>query len=420
MLIELVIAAFIGLICGILTGLTPGLHVNTIAALVISASPFFVTHYPPMLIALAILAMGLTHTFLDVIPATFLGIPDTANALLVLPAHTLVLEGKGYRAVRSALNGSFISLLVCLMSAPAILFILETIIKRIQPFIPYCLIGIIMIIILKQPTIAAKVRTFTFFLISGTLGLITFASTQVTEPLLPLLSGFFGASGVLISIQEQKELPFQYRLEHPKLPKPTIVSQSLKAWMGGGVTGILPGLSSSQAALVNEIRPVHWIKRLLHKKPTKKRIEPSDQATAYIFLLGGINTTNFVFSILAIYAIGKARNGAIIAVTKVLPTVSTLVFLICIAMLLVIGSVAFILGEQLIPLFVGLTTKLPYMHINIGLLVFLTCMVLLLTGAIGMAIFLTSTALGVLCFRYSVPKTALMGCILIPVILYLI
>jgi putative membrane protein len=80
-----------GLLMGTFTGMTPGIHVNTLAELGMASS------FP------ALFAMGLTHTFLDAIPAAFLGVPDDGSALSLLPAHRLTLKGRGREVVEIAM-----------------------------------------------------------------------------------------------------------------------------------------------------------------------------------------------------------------------------------------------------------------------------------------------------------------------------
>jgi len=52
----------LGVILGTFTGLTPGIHVNTLTVLIGGM----------LLSPLTLFAMGLTHTYLDAFPSTFL------------------------------------------------------------------------------------------------------------------------------------------------------------------------------------------------------------------------------------------------------------------------------------------------------------------------------------------------------------
>ena len=95
-----------GVITGIATGLLPGLHVNNIALILLSLSGAIIAGFSFLfemgisesfilvLICVFIISTSISHTFHDVIPSTFLGAPDEDMALSVLPAHSLLLEGK--------------------------------------------------------------------------------------------------------------------------------------------------------------------------------------------------------------------------------------------------------------------------------------------------------------------------------------
>ncbi|MCD6383893.1 MAG: tripartite tricarboxylate transporter permease, partial [Thermoplasmata archaeon] len=117
-LFVLLLFTLLGVSLGVMTGLIPGLHVNTVAILLLTASPALAAALLPLssmgidpllipiLVASTVVAVSITHTFLDFIPSTYLGAPEEETALSVLPAHSLLLEGKGYRAVYLSALGS--------------------------------------------------------------------------------------------------------------------------------------------------------------------------------------------------------------------------------------------------------------------------------------------------------------------------
>jgi len=51
------------------------------------------TYFDPVVLVVFIIAMSVTHTFLDALPAIFLGAPDADQVLNVLPGHRLLLQG---------------------------------------------------------------------------------------------------------------------------------------------------------------------------------------------------------------------------------------------------------------------------------------------------------------------------------------
>ena len=118
MFYDIILAILIGCLAGTITGLIPGIHVNLISMLLISVSGYLLGFTNPMVLAVFIIAMAITHTFLDSIPSIFLGAPDADMALGVLPGHRLLMEGKGYEAVKLTVIGSLLALIVTLLLIP--------------------------------------------------------------------------------------------------------------------------------------------------------------------------------------------------------------------------------------------------------------------------------------------------------------
>jgi putative membrane protein len=92
----IILCASAGLILGAISGLTPGLHVNNFAAMLLAASPILISYGLSFYhVSTIILAAAISQTFFDAIPAVFVGAPDSETILTVLPGHSLMLEGRG-------------------------------------------------------------------------------------------------------------------------------------------------------------------------------------------------------------------------------------------------------------------------------------------------------------------------------------
>jgi len=78
---------------------------NLVSVLVVTVSAYLLNLFSLPALGVFIIAMAITHTFLDVLPAIFLGAPDSDTALGVLPGHKLLLEGKGLIAVKLTVAG---------------------------------------------------------------------------------------------------------------------------------------------------------------------------------------------------------------------------------------------------------------------------------------------------------------------------
>ena len=120
-----VVASVIGSLAGMFTGLVPGIHVNTLASVMLMAYPALVPAisdrvdpaWTPMLVAVLIVSASVVHSFVDFVPSVFTGAPDPDEVLSVLPGHRLLMEGRGMAAVRSAAVGSIVGAFSALILA---------------------------------------------------------------------------------------------------------------------------------------------------------------------------------------------------------------------------------------------------------------------------------------------------------------
>ena len=113
--VMMLLAAGCGVLLGTITGLIPGLHVNTIGFLLLATTSSLAQ--PTVVIAAAILAAGITHTYLSIVPGLVLGVPEAATVVGALPGHRMVLQGAGPEAIRLSAIGSGVALLVAVALA---------------------------------------------------------------------------------------------------------------------------------------------------------------------------------------------------------------------------------------------------------------------------------------------------------------
>ena len=150
MFLEFLIAALLGILAGIFTGLTPGIHINLVSLLVVSSSAYLLDFVSLQSLGVFIISMAIAHTFLDVLPAIFLGAPNEATALGVLPGHKLLLQGMGYEAVKLTITGSLFSLILAIFLFPALVIIFPLIYDDIRPYIGFILIAVVIYMILIE------------------------------------------------------------------------------------------------------------------------------------------------------------------------------------------------------------------------------------------------------------------------------
>jgi putative membrane protein len=400
MFIQLLLSITVGILCGIVTGLIPGIHINLVSILLVSISPFLLSFTEPIVLAVFVIAMAVTHTFLDTIPSTFLGAPEAATALAVMPAHTLLLKGMGYEAVKLTVIGSLFCLLLGVFLVPLLAILFPIIYKTINPFIGWILLGVVIFMILKEMKLNKIFWNFFIFLMSGILGLVVLNWEILRQPLFPMLSGLFGMSILLISLNTNVSLPVQRVTEMIEVGKWETIKSIIAGTLSGGLTSLFPGLGAAQAAI---------IAGTFFRKIT---------SNAYLILIGGITTVNFMLSIVTFYTLRKARNGGIIAVMEIIKEINLQEMVILLSAALIVGGIATILALNIAKVFSVLVNKIDYKKTCIGVISLITILVFVFSGPLGILILIVSTSVGLIPQLVGVGKNNAMGCLLLPVILY--
>lgn len=389
-----------GCSAGIITGLIPGVHINLVSIVLLNVSGYLLGFANPLSLGIFIISMAVTHSFLDSIPSVFLGAPDADQALNVLPGHRMLMEGKGFEAVKLTVIGSLLCLILTLMFIPLIIPFLPKVYEGIKPYIGWILLCVAIFMVLKASGIKKKLWSFFVFVFSGALGIIVLNFPNLQQPLFPLLSGMFGVSTLLLSLTQKVNLPKQVITETIKISKLRTIKALFAAVFSGSLTGIFPGLGAAQAAII-AIQLVGDIGMY-----------------AFMILIGGINTVNFIFSLATLYAIHKARNGAVIVVMEIVKSIDTyglMLFLFC---ALVAGSIATFLALKISKGFARTITKLNYNYMCYSVIGLIYFMVAFFSGFWGIVILSISTAIGIIPAVIGVGRNNAMGCLLLPVIIY--
>jgi len=402
MFLEILAAVFIGILFGIFTGLIPGIHINLVSLLLLSISAYFLGFTSPLVLGVFIIAMSVTHTFLDTIPSIFLGAPDADTALSVLPGHRLLLKGMGYEAVKLTIIGSLLCLILTIIIIPFMIPFVPMAYNFIKPYIGWILLAVSVFMILKENGLNKRFWGFYVFMISGILGLIVLNWPNLKQPLFPMLSGLFGLSVLIISLFQNVEIPKQRITEMIKVPKSKSIKAILGATFSGSLTGMFPGLGAAQAAILS------------------MQLVGELGMYAFLILIGGINTVNFVFSLVTLYTLQKARNGAVVAVLEIVKSISLNELIIFMGSALLAGGIATFLALKITRLFSRFITKINYRKLVLGVISFIVILVFYFSSWSGLFILIVSTAIGIIPASMGVKRSLAMGCLMLPVILFFI
>jgi len=418
-MIDLIVipCVFAGIILGAISGLTPGLHVNNFAAMLLATSSVLMSFgLTPYHVASIILAAAIAQTFFDAIPAVFVGAPDSDTILTVLPGHRMMLEGRGIEAVRLSAIGSAGSIIAALVLVFPLSWIFSKYNDLLMKYVGVLLLAVAAFMIKAEsgPVIEGqgslvhlkyKALAVLVFLTSGLLGIFAFNHEILfqsplgmePEPLLPLLSGLFGASSLIISLSSGTIIPPQ---EDTRLhiPAGSLARSAFLGSLGGSVISWIPGLSPSIAAMA-------------------VRLGAPSTGEEFLVSISGVNTANAIFSLVALYALGRPRSGAAAAIKEL--TIMNFDLLIgMLVMIILVGVASYIAAIGSARFFAGAISRMNYRRVCLGVLAGLTAMTLAFTGWFGLLVYVISTVVGMISPLAGIRKTHAMGVLMLPLILH--
>lgn len=438
----IILFCVLGVFIGVITGLLPGLHVNNVALILLSFTSSVLSicnvltdygiteQFILILIAGFILSVAIAHSFVNAIPATFIGAPDEDTALSVLPAHGLLLDGEGYKAVVLSAFSSYGAILCCLILLFPLRFLIGppfSFYTLVQEAMVWVLIAVVILMIAtekaqisesmqqqKYSALLSILFAFFVFFISGIFGIIIL-SLPISSPiglptsiLFPALAGLFGTPTLLYSllnkpiIPEQKIQPVLLNKIEKKLSIFSVITGSL----AGVIVSIIPGVTTAIGTV---------LAMNLRQKTSKEQT---------IVTLSSVNTAAAFCMTLMLFIIGKARSGVMIVISNFIavePWDSVLmpVSLTYLLMFLVLGgSLSYFLTVLFGKLFAKKFHILPYHSLVVLTLIFLAILVVLFTGILGLFVLFTATCMGFLPVSWGVRRSHCMGVLLLPIILY--
>lgn len=437
------LSLFAGYFLGVISGLIPGIHSNNFALVLLAFSPMLSEHGLPLVcIAAMILANSLSHTFHDIIPAIFLGAPGDDLALAVLPGHTLLLEGRGAEAIRLSALGSAGSVALALITAYPLSMAFRSAYSFIQEYIAWILIIVVLIMVMTEKgepdkqNLLQRIRyplsASLIFILCGLLGVFAFDKENLMHPflsigepsiLLPLLSGLFGSSQLIISLMSRPLIPYQFK-SRMELERKRIIRGIIVGGTSGSMVAWLPGVSSSIATVFARLFIKEDFDRNLNTASDDDLSTDSitDSSKEFIVSISGVNTCNAIFGLLALVVIGKTRSGAMVAINDLLGGINlgpplVLLFLVAISLTAILSYYSTIfLGDNIHRVLYGF----DYSLLCYAVLALLFVMCLAFTGFFGLMVFLIATPIGMLPSFMGIRKSHAMGVIILPVILYFI
>jgi putative membrane protein len=409
-MIELVIACFIGIAIGTTTGMIPGIHVNTAGAILFASSTFLLTIVSPEFLCVLMVSMSIAHALIEFVPSMLLGVPQEGTATSILPGHRMVLQGRSKEVIRIVSVGGFGAIIVTILMLPIFAIALPVLHDVSKP---YTWMILLVASVYLTHRLSRNFRDFLWasllFVLSGILGWIIFQtpiSSGIT--LMCTFSGLFGISTILFSLNDSSTIPHQnpfYELN--------IDYNKFKSIFAGGITGailgFLPGFGPAQGTVIAQA-------------VSGTNDNDDDDTVNFLLATSGLNISDCLFSLIAIYIIGNPRSGIAVYMSYLIFEMGLNHLAIFIFASLIAVSVSLVLSLKLGDSFSRLMGGVDYKKLSIGVIalqvvilylfvIYYKAPVLYMTLAL-----ITSTAMGMLPHYIGIGKSHLMGVLIIPAI----
>ncbi|USZ72653.1 tripartite tricarboxylate transporter permease [Natronosalvus halobius] len=386
-----------GAALGSVSGLIPGLHANNFALLLAGVAPS--VPGPTLFVGCAMLSAGVVHTFLNAVPAMALGVPDAEMAVTALPGHQLVLDGRGFEAIRLSAVGSLLAVLVAIPLAIPVTVAVTAVYPQLRANLSILLAVIVIALVLSESTWRRRFAGLLSFSLAATLGWATLdlspdAPLEAGGMLAPLFAGLFGAPVLIDAVRggvpPQREAVL-------RMSRPLILMTAVAGALAGAVVGYLPGISAAIAAVAVLVV-----------------LPGGATARSYIVATSGVDTANTIFALFALVAIGQPRSGVMVAFQRVDAPLELPILLSGVVLAGVIGfALVIVVGDA----YLELVGRLEYWRISAAVLSLLVCLAFVFAGPVGVLTFGVATVVGLVPVRLQARRVHLMGVLIGPLAL---
>lgn len=363
----------------------------------------------PEVLAVFLISMSISHSMIDFIPTMFLGVPEEGTVLSVLPGHYFMLRGRGREAIRFVTIGGFGSLMVTIILFPMFALLMPPLYTSLKPFIWIILVSVVIFTIFRLNKNKNKMFcSGIIFIFSGIMGWVVL-NTPISSnlSLIAMFSGLFGVSTLIYSISQNSAVPKQDKFHGIKIDQ-KILRGIFAGGIAGSILGFLPGMGPSQGVILAQ--------GLSGSGDIGKNRE------GFLVSMSGVNVSDALFSLMAIYLIGNPRSGIAVYIDKIIQNIDlNHILLLAFASMIAVSITTFFcikLGDILI----DHLDKFDYTKISMVVIIFMSTTVSLIalfehTNLLfAFLIYLTSISLGLLPHYMGISKSNLMGVLIIPAI----
>lgn len=221
-------------------------------------------------------------------------------AVAALPGHRLVIEGRGYEALRLSALGSSLAVVFAVPLAVPVTYAMVQLWPTLAANMTLVLGAVVTMMLFIERSWRSRIGGLVAFSASAALGLATLDLTPEAplhgDILAPLFAGLFGAP-ILIDAMGGAGVPRQTD-GTITIPRRAVLLPAAAGALAGAVVGYLPGVSSAIAAVI-----------ALLALPSGDGDDGGGRG--YVIATSGVNTANAVFALFALIALGTPRTGVL-------------------------------------------------------------------------------------------------------------
>lgn len=364
----------LGTLAGFIAGLL-NIHTNMVALLIASAG------FDAWFSVLFLVSFAVSRSVSDALPTVFISASE--DVLSFQHAFQLLKKGNGAKAVYLSVFGSLLGCIVSIVASPLFFLVYPLIVEIMRPILFWLLLALVLFLLFDD-----QFWSIVVFALSGILGILTLDS--VPNSLFPLLSGLFGASNILLSLN--KSIPAQ-KVCNSKLNL-SYLRPAVEGVLAGATVLLFPGLGPSQAAAL--IR-----------------------SSSFLVVTGALGTADVILSILAFASAGKTRNGAVVVLESLIGNLSFSSLAALLSASLVSVGIACLVVFIILPYYSKLFELLNYKIICLCVLIMISSLSFIFSGFLGLLVLVTATATGFIAPILGIRRSHAMGCLLIPTLIML-
>ena len=317
-------------------------------------------------------------------------IPDSASMASILPMQHMVLNGKAKKIFLILSESFLVTGIISFALHPIFNVFYQFFVQFSLSKSAYFIAFLAIIFILSEKSARKMVLAFFIWIFSGLLGVIIFNHCNISNPTLPLLSGFFGLGTIFISNEKSIEIPKQKQVE--------CIHINPLVYLAGNVVGwtslVFPSVGLAPALLIFSLFKL--------KNET------------FLALMSSASLSGVIYSVILAYDFGTIRNGAVFYIFNSFPWVSDIfIFSVSLASVAIVVLFINIFSDNVINFLANVDVSRVYL-VSSSLIIL---GVYLQSGTLGLLVMSAALSLSIFSFSNGVKRTHCLASLIIPVML---